>query len=406
MFTDIVGYSAVMGKNESAAMKLLEDHKNISTPIIEKYNGKILKPQGDGFMIDFSSVVDAVRCAMDMQKEFSDYNKDRAQDEKIKLRIGIHMGDLIIKDNDIYGNDINIASRIEKLSDPGGICISQTVYDQIKNKVEIDTLELGKTELKNIEDKVNIYKVLLEAQEKVDSKETNSEQKQDSEDESEDAPPSIKETIKKKIKDNIPNIDIKDGDDEIKIGFDGIEVKEKDGDHVKIDLSGIKVKEKDGTDVEIGLSGIKIKDKNKKKSKKKTKARATFNVESSSKKKISNFRKAITKLIQGSGFIVLLIGILTDLYSFQYGVIGFFSFAILGSSIKGSFKKSVVKLIQGSGFIVLLIGILTDLYPFWYGIIGLLAAGILTSSLKSLLGEDYDYIDKDGNKKNWDPTAN
>ena len=70
MFTDIVGYSAVMGKNESAAMKLLEDHKNISTPIIEKYNGKILKPQGDGFMIDFSSVVDAVRCAMDMQKEF------------------------------------------------------------------------------------------------------------------------------------------------------------------------------------------------------------------------------------------------------------------------------------------------------------------------------------------------
>ena len=106
MFTDIVGYSAIMQKSESAAMKLLADHKSIVTPIIKNYNGEILKPQGDGFMIDFSSVVDAVRCAMDIQKEISNYNGDKIEDEKIRLRIGIHMGDLIIKDNDIYGNDI------------------------------------------------------------------------------------------------------------------------------------------------------------------------------------------------------------------------------------------------------------------------------------------------------------
>ena len=167
MFTDVVGYSVIMDKNESAAMKLLENHKNITKPIIENYNGKILKPQGDGFMIEFSSVVDAVRCGTEIQKGISNYNNDKNEDEKIQLRIGIHMGDLIIKDNDIYGHDVNIASRIEKLSDPGGICISQTVYDQIKNKVEIETLDLGETELKNIKDKVNIYKVLLEAQEKI-----------------------------------------------------------------------------------------------------------------------------------------------------------------------------------------------------------------------------------------------
>ena len=413
MFTDIVGYSAIMQKSESAAMKLLADHKSIVKPIIENYNGEILKPQGDGFMIDFSSVVDAVRCAMDIQKEISNYNREETEDEKIRLRIGIHMGDLIIKDNDIFGHDVNVASRIEKLSDPGGICISQTVYDQIKNKVEIDTLELGETELKNIEDKVNIYKVLLEAQEKIDPADTNqdsqeSKQEKIPEDESEDATSDIKETIKKKIKDSIgasiPNIDIKDGDDEIKIGAGGIEVKEKDGDHVKIDLSGIKVKEKDGTDIEIGLSGIKIKDKNDKKSKKKTKIPP--------KKKISNFGKAIIQLISGSAFLILIIGLFTDLYDFwPYGVIYFFAIAIVGSSLKTllkhNLKKTIIKLMSGGVFMVIITGLFTDLYDFWpYGVIGVLALGVLIGSLKSLLGEDYDYIDKDGNKKNWDPTAN
>ena len=388
MFTDVVGYSAIMDKNESAAMKLLENHKNITKPIIENYNGKILKPQGDGFMIEFSSVVDAVRCGTEIQKGISNYNNDKNKDEKIKLRIGIHMGDLIIKDNDIYGHDVNIASRIEKLSDPGGICISQTVYDQIKNKVEIETLDLGETELKNIKSKVNIYKVLLEAQEKINGSDTNSdsksEQEKKSKDESED---NIKETIKKKIKDSIEDkipdidIDIDDGDEKVKINSDGI-----------------KVTDKDGTNVEIGLSGIKVNDNNNLKE-----------TQNRSGKKISNFGKAITKLIAGSGFVVLMAGILTDLYSYQYGIIGFFTLAILGGSFKTlfkhSFKRSIIKIIQGSAFIILITGILTDLYPFWYGIIGLFAVGILASALKSGLGEDYDYIDKDGNKKKWDPTA-
>ena len=171
---------------------------------------------------------------------------------------------------------------------------------------------------------------------------------------------------------------------------------------VDIDLGGIKVKDKDGSKVEIDFSGIKIKDKNGKKNKK--------NREKPPKKKISNFGKAITKLIVGAGFIALITGILTDLYPFQYGIIGFFALAISGGSLKTflkhGFKRSIIKIIQGTAFIVLITGILTDLYPFWYGIIGLFAVGILAGSLKSLLGEDYDYIDRDGNKENWDPTAN
>ena len=93
-----------------------------------------------------------------------EFNIAHSDDEKIVIRIGIHLGDILIKDNDIYGNDVNIASRIESLAEPGGICISQTVYDQIKNKVEILTANLGEKELKNISDKVSIYKVLIEAQ--------------------------------------------------------------------------------------------------------------------------------------------------------------------------------------------------------------------------------------------------
>ena len=415
MFTDIVGYSAVMNRNELAAIDLLENHKKITTPIVENYNGKILKPQGDGFMIEFSSVVDAVRCAMGIQKEISNFNTDKNEDEEIRLRIGIHMGDLLIKDNDIYGNDVNIASRIEKLSDPGGICISQTVYDQIKNKVEIETLDLGETELKNIKDRVNIYKVLLEAQEKTDdgesktniygddewaTPENNKDREKKPRDESEDDNSDIKEIIKKKIKesigDKIPNINIniKNGGDEVKIGPTGIKVKDKDGTNVEIGLSGIKVNEKDGTNVEIGLSGIKVNEKNIKKEKK------------TPKKKISKLGKAIVKLISGTAFLVLIIGLFIDLYDFwPYGVIYFFSIAISGSSLKTLLKHnlqtSIIKLMSGGVFIIIITGLFTDLYSFWpYGVIGAIALAILIGSLKSLFGEDYDYIDKDVNKKN------
>ena len=390
MFTDVVGFSAIMHKDESAALELLDNHNKIVQPIVIKYNGTILKPQADGYLMKFSSAVDAVRCGKDIQKEISIYNKEINENENILLRIGIHLGDVVLTENDIFGDGVNIASRLEPLADPGGICISQTVYDQIKNKVEIQTLDLGPADLKNIDSKINIYKVLLEAQEKVEDDNEEGAQKEDTEEPkvSESADESklkevIKEKIKKSIKDSlgseIPTINIKEKDEEVTIGPSGIKVKEKNGDDVTIDLSGIKVKEKDGSEVNIGLSGINIKDKTGKNKKLK-------------KKKISNLSNAIFNLISGVAFLVIIIGLFTKLYNFwPEAVIYSLAITIFGSSLKTllehNLKKSIIKLMSGIAFLVIIVGLFTNLYSFWpYGVIGAIAIGILIGSLKSLFG--------------------
>ena len=390
MFTDVVGFSAIMHKDESAALELLDIHNKIVQPIVIKYNGTILKPQADGYLMKFSSAVDAVRCGKDIQKEISIYNKEINENENILLRIGIHLGDVVLTENDIFGDGVNIASRLEPLADPGGICISQTVYDQIKNKVEIQTLDLGPADLKNIDSKINIYKVLLEAQEKVEDDNEEGAQKEDTEEpkvsESVDESKlkeAIKEKIKKSIKDSlgseIPTINIKEKDEEVTIGPSGIKVKEKNGDDVTIDLSGIKVKEKDGSEVNIGLSGINIKDKTGKNKKLK-------------KKKISNLSNAIFNLISGMAFLVIIIGLFTKLYNFwPEAVIYSLAITIFGSSLKTllehNLKKSIIKLMSGIAFLVIIVGLFTNLYSFWpYGVIGAIAIGILIGSLKSLFG--------------------
>ena len=390
MFTDVVGFSAIMHKDESAALELLDNHNKIVQPIVIKYNGTILKPQADGYLMKFSSAVDAVRCGKDIQKEISIYNKEINENENILLRIGIHLGDVVLTENDIFGDGVNIASRLEPLADPGGICISQTVYDQIKNKVEIQTLDLGPADLKNIDSKINIYKVLLEAQKKVEDDNEEGAQKEDTEEpkvsESVDESKlkeAIKEKIKKSIKDSlgseIPTINIKEKDEEVTIGPSGIKVKEKNGADVTIDLSGIKVKEKDGSEVNIGLSGINIKDKTGKNKKLK-------------KKKISNLSKAIFYLISGVTFLVIVIGLFTKLYNFwPEAVIYSLAITIFGSSLKTllehNLKKSIIKLMSGIAFLVIIVGLFTNLYSFWpYGVIGAIAIGILIGSLKSLFG--------------------
>ena len=390
MFTDVVGFSAIMHKDESAALELLDNHNKIVQPIVIKYNGTILKPQADGYLMKFSSAVDAVRCGKDIQKEISIYNKELNENENILLRIGIHLGDVVLTENDIFGDGVNIASRLEPLADPGGICISQTVYDQIKNKVEIQTLDLGPADLKNIDSKINIYKVLLEAQKKVEDDNEEGAQKEDTEEpkvsESVDESKlkeAIKEKIKKSIKDSlgseIPTINIKEKDEEVTIGPGGIKVKGKNGDDITIDLSGIKVKEKDGSEVNIGLSGINIKDKTGKNNKLK-------------KKKISNLSNAIFNLISGVAFLVIIIGLFTKLYNFwPEAVIYSLAITIFGSSLKTllehNLKKSIIKLMSGIAFLVIIVGLFTNLYSFWpYGVIGAIAIGILIGSLKSLFG--------------------
>ena len=170
MFTDVVGFSTIMHKNESAALELLDNHNKIVQPIVIKYNGTILKPQGDGYLMRFSSAVDAVRCGKDIQKEISIYNKEINENENILLRIGIHLGDVVLTENDIFGDGVNIASRIEPLASPDGICITDAVYQSVKSKLKLDCKRIDEVDLKHIDDKYTIYKLPKQSDEKVDYK--------------------------------------------------------------------------------------------------------------------------------------------------------------------------------------------------------------------------------------------
>jgi len=161
MFSDIVGYSKMMQENETLAMTLLGRHNEIIREALSKHDGKEIKVIGDAFLVSFATVANAVRCAIEIQERFGKYNESAAEKEKTQVRIGIHMGDIIVKDNDVFGDGVNIASRIEPLAEPGGICISQEVYNLVKHKLDLQVVSLGPKELKNIKDKIEIYEILV-----------------------------------------------------------------------------------------------------------------------------------------------------------------------------------------------------------------------------------------------------
>jgi adenylate cyclase len=148
MFTDLVGYTALTQKNEALAMQLLEEHRRLVRPFFPKHNGLEVKTIGDAFLAEFASALEATRCAFDIQQSLGELNSGRPQDRRVLLRIGIHLGDVIHDQNDVYGDAVNIASRIEPLASPGGICVTQQVYDQIKNKFEFPLSSLGQKNLK------------------------------------------------------------------------------------------------------------------------------------------------------------------------------------------------------------------------------------------------------------------
>jgi class 3 adenylate cyclase len=162
MLTDIVGYSKKMESDEEGMYATLLKHNEIIREKIKENNGREIKTIGDAFLVRFSSAVDAVRTGIGIQQALSNYNKDRDLDEKIMVRIGIHIGDVLVMDGDIIGNGVNIASRIEPLAEPGGICISADVYNLIKKSLDIKVVNIGKKELKNISDAPEIYKILVE----------------------------------------------------------------------------------------------------------------------------------------------------------------------------------------------------------------------------------------------------
>jgi class 3 adenylate cyclase/TolB-like protein/Tfp pilus assembly protein PilF len=161
MFTDIVGYSSLTQKNERLALELLEEHNNLIRPLLEIHNGIEIKTIGDSFMIEFASSLHAVQCAIAIQGTLNGHNASQPEARKILIRIGIHLGDIEHRGGDVFGDGVNIASRIEPLAEVGGICLSQQVYDQVSNQLEVPLESMGKQNLKNIQAPLEVYKVVL-----------------------------------------------------------------------------------------------------------------------------------------------------------------------------------------------------------------------------------------------------
>ncbi|HTP80264.1 MAG TPA: adenylate/guanylate cyclase domain-containing protein [Bacteroidota bacterium] len=162
MFTDIKGFSKKMSENETAAFELLKTHDSLMRVLAAKFGGKVIKSIGDSFMVDFPSAVNALRCAVEAQKKFWTFNQGRKDFDRIEIRVGIHLGDVIIRGEDIYGDGVNIAARLEAIAEPTRICISHDVYQQVKNKLPLQFFRMGAMELKNIADPVEVYEVLLD----------------------------------------------------------------------------------------------------------------------------------------------------------------------------------------------------------------------------------------------------
>ena len=160
MFADIVSYSRLMGSNEEEALKLLKDFENISTEIVKEYEGIIIKKNGDQIFCEFSSAKNAVDASLKIQNELSKYNDSRPKDFKLEVRIGIHIGDVVKReDGDIHGDGVNVAARIQPLASPGGICVSGAVSDALSSHPDYDVISKGEQELRNILQKHSIFQV-------------------------------------------------------------------------------------------------------------------------------------------------------------------------------------------------------------------------------------------------------
>ena len=170
---DVEGYSRLMGEDEEATIRTLNMYKKMMFILIERNQGRLVDSTGDNLLAEFSSVVDSVRCAVQIQEDLKEKNKEQSENLKMEFRIGINLGDVIQEGDRIYGDGVNVAARIESLADGGGICISRSVYDQVKKKLNFRYEYLGEHEVKNIDEPVRVYKVSME----LEAKEATAEEK-------------------------------------------------------------------------------------------------------------------------------------------------------------------------------------------------------------------------------------
>ena len=161
---DVAGYSRLMGADEEGTLAALKAHqRELLDPKIAEFRGRIVKTTGDGLLIEFGSVVDATRCAMDIQRGMTERNVSVPPDKRLEFRIGINVGDVIVEDNDIFGDGVNVAARLEGIADPGGIVISASAHDAVINRLTAQFRDLGALSLKNIERPVRAFQVMFES---------------------------------------------------------------------------------------------------------------------------------------------------------------------------------------------------------------------------------------------------
>ena len=158
VMTDVVGYSRLMGDDETGTLTRLRGHRSrLIDPLVTTYGGRVVKTIGDGLLLEFSSVVDAVKCSLDIQNGMLEHNKGLSDGEIMQFRIGVHLGDILIEGNDIYGDGVNITARIEALGSPGGIAISEDVHRQVRDRLDMTWHYGGEHQVKNIKHAISVW---------------------------------------------------------------------------------------------------------------------------------------------------------------------------------------------------------------------------------------------------------
>src|SRR5215813_7071880 len=157
---DVAGYSRLMGADEEGTLARLKAHRHeLIDPKIKEHKGRIVKTTGDGLLVEFPSVVDAVRCAVEVQRGMVERNAAVPAEKRIEFRVGIHQGDIIVEDSDIFGDGVNLAARLEGLAEPGRICVSSRVQEDVAGRLDLTFEDLGEQSLKNIARPVRVYRV-------------------------------------------------------------------------------------------------------------------------------------------------------------------------------------------------------------------------------------------------------
>jgi len=161
VLTDIAGFTSLGQENENLALELLSIHNDLMKKAFAANRGRVVKTTGDAFLVTFSTPQDAVNAAVGAQKALREWNLQAKAERRISIRIGIHMGDVVVKEEDIFGDTVNVVSRIEPLAEPGGICLSRVVYEEIRKDFSFPIVYLGKRALKNIKQPLSLYKIAL-----------------------------------------------------------------------------------------------------------------------------------------------------------------------------------------------------------------------------------------------------